>query len=43
MSRKNVRKDVDKIKSKDYLKVAESFAGGAEAAKVLNTGMQQEY
>ena len=33
MSRKNVRKDVDKIKSKDYMKVAESFAGGAEAAK----------
>ena len=33
MTRKNVRKEVDKTKSLDYLKVAESFAGGAEVAK----------
>ena len=33
MARKNVRKEVDKTKSLDHLKVAESFAGGAEVAK----------
>ncbi|HCY78071.1 MAG TPA: hypothetical protein DHV28_19365 [Ignavibacteriales bacterium] len=33
MARKNVRKEVDKVKSKDYLRVAESFVGGAEAAR----------
>lgn len=33
MTRKNVRKEVDKTKSLDHLKVAESFAGGAEVAK----------
>lgn len=33
MARKNVRKEVDKVKSTDYLKVAESFAGGAEVAR----------
>ena len=33
MTRKNVRKEVDKTKSLDHLKVAESFEGGAEVAK----------
>ena len=33
MARKNVRKEVDKTKSLYHLKVAESFAGGAEVAK----------
>ena len=37
MVRKKVRKKVDKIKSKDYKKVAVSFFGGAEVA------MEYEY
>lgn len=33
MTRKTIKKSVDKGKAKDYKKVAESFYGGAEAAK----------